>query len=152
MSSLDQLLQTNPVDLVTNLKALRAERAGIESKEALLEQLIEVLTRQGGPIADEVAALGGSAAIGPLRNQITQVLLAQWDEGLFFMIPQAVHDELVNRGNTRVKLDNVRQTMVRMADAKELERPKPDALLFGLPGALDAMPQALRDSILGAQP
>jgi hypothetical protein len=150
MSSIDQLLHTTPADLVANIKALRGERADIETKERLLEQLLEVLTKQGGAIADEIAALGASAAIGPLRSQITQVLAEKRPDGLYFMVPQAIHDELVNRGNTRVKLDNVRQTMVRMADAKDLERSKPDALLFGLPQAMEDMPDALRSQLFGA--
>jgi hypothetical protein len=151
MSSLDHLLETNPADLVSNLKELRAERAELESKELLLEQLIDLLARQAGPTADHLAELGGAAAIGPLRSQITHVLHSFQGDGLFFVIPQAVHDELINRGNTRVKLDNVRQTMARMTDAKELERPKADTLLFGLPGARDDMPQQLRDQIVGDQ-
>jgi hypothetical protein len=155
MSSLDQLLQTSPSELVADLKALRDERATIESKEAIVEQLLEMLVKQGGTAAEEIAALGGSVAIGPLRNQILQVLESKREEENLMMIPKDVHDELISRGNRSVTLDNVRVTMKRMADSNELERPSPTDLLFGLPGALDALPggkDAFLETLDGGQP
>lgn len=153
MSSLDQLLQTPPADLVANLKALRDDRASIESKEAILEQLLDVLVQQGGAVAEEVAALGGSAAIGPLRNQIMQVLTSKRrEEDLYVMVPQAVHQELVARGNRAVTLDNVRVTMKRMADSGELERTQPNALLFGLPGVMTEIPAEVLAAMNIGQP
>jgi hypothetical protein len=149
MSSIDQLLQTAPADLVANVKALRAERADVEARESLLEQLLEVLARQGGEIAEEISALGAAAAIGPLRGQITQLFVDKRPDGIFFFIPQEVHDELVNRGNIRAKIDNVRQTMIRQADAGELERPNPNSLIFGLPGAMEEVPPGLRAQLFG---
>jgi hypothetical protein len=149
MSSLDQLLQTPPAELVANLKALRDDRASIESKEAILEQLLDVLVQQGGAVAEEVAALGASVAIGPLRNQIVQVLSSKQEEGEAVMVPKDVQEELVARGNRTVTLDNVRVTMKRMADSNELERPRPNDLLFGLPGAMDALPGG-RDAFVQA--
>jgi hypothetical protein len=88
MPNLDDLFETPPAELITNLQALRAERAVIEGKEQLLEQLLEMLSQQGG--------------------------------------------ERAERGNRTVTLDNVRITMKRMADADELVRPDPEAVLYGL--------------------
>jgi hypothetical protein len=150
MSSLDRLLETPPAELVADLKALRDERAALESKEAVIEQLLEVLTQQGGAAADEIAKLGASVAIGPLRNQIMQVLISKREEDEFVMLPMAVHAELISRGNRRVTIDNVRVTMKRMADAGELERPQPDALLYGLPGVMEI--PAVRAALESAQP
>jgi hypothetical protein len=152
MSSLDQLLQTPPAELVANLKALRDERASIESREAILEQLLDVLVQQGGEVALEVAALGGSAAIGPLRNQIVQALLSKREEDEWLMVPQGVHQELVQRGNRSVTLDNVRVTMKRMAESGELERPQPNGLLFGLPGVMTEMPAEVLAAMNIGQP
>jgi len=155
MSSLDQLLQTPPAELVADLKSLRDERAVIEGKEAMLEQLLEMLARQGGEAAQEIAALGASVAIGPLRNQIVQVLSSKQEEGEVVMVAKDVQEELVARGNRTVTLDNVRVTMKRMADSNELERPRPNDLLFGLPGAMDALPggrDAFVQALDGGQP
>jgi len=82
-----------------------------------------MLAKQGGPAAGEIAALGGAAGIGPLRNQILQVLESRREEenpANLMMVPKDVHDELVGRGNRSVTLDNVRVTMKRMADSNEL--------------------------------
>lgn len=149
MSSLDQLLQTPLAELIADLKALRDERAVIEGKEAVLEQLLEMRAQQGGKAAEEIAALGGSVAIGPLRNQILQVLMSKQEEDEFFLVPQAVHQELITRGNRTVTLDNVRVTMKRMAESNEVERPNPDSLLYGLPGAIDKFPGG-RDAFIAA--
>jgi len=151
MSHLDELFDTPPADLIAKLKALRDQRAGIESRESIIEQLLDVRVQQGGVIAEEIAALGASSGIGPLRNQIVQVLTSKRDESLWFMVPQAVHDELRERGNRTVTLDNVRVTMRRMADSGELERARPGALLFGLPGAIETMPPGLLEAVLGGQ-
>lgn len=140
VSQLDNLLQTPPAELVADLKALREERTAIESKEQVLVQLLELLAQKGGSVAEEIAELGSSVAIGPLRNQIIQVLRSKQEEGELVLLPMQVHQELVDRGNKAVKLDNVRVTMTRMAKDQELERPFPDQLLFGLPDAADAFP------------
>ena len=152
MSSIDELLNTSPAVLIENLKDLRSKRKIVEGQEALLEQLLDVIIQHGGDAVQEIARLGASVAIGPLRNQITQVLIDKRPEGLYFMIPQEVHDELVNRGNARVKLDNVRQTMARMVDSGELERPvglPSNTVLFGLPNAYADMPPMLREQVFG---
>jgi hypothetical protein len=147
MSALDRLLQTPPAELVGDLKAVRDERAALESKEAMLEQLLEMLSRQGGDVAQEIAALGASVAIGPLRNQIMQVV--SWmrnEKELITTVPQSVLDALVERGNRKVTLDNVRVTMKRMADSNELERPVPGQnLLFALPGTAEAFPEQVAE-------
>ena len=145
MSNLDNLLQMPPSELVADLKALRDQRADIESKEAILEQLLELLTNQGGTVANEIAALGASVAIGPVRNQITQVLVSKREEDELLMAPRDVQQELVARGNRTVTLDHIRITMKRMADSNELERSEPGALLFGLPGAMERV-RALQEA------
>jgi len=149
MSSLDNLLQTPPSELIADLKALRQERASIESKEAVIVQLLEMLSRGGGAPAEEIAELGASLAIGPLRNQIIQVFRSKREEDEVVMLPVSVHQELVARGNKSVTVDNVRVTMRRMAESRELERPLPNQLLFGLPGAVDAFPGG-RDAFMQA--
>ena len=134
MASLDALFATPPATLVADLQALREQRRLIESKEAMLEQVLELRERQGGDAADEIAELGASVAIGPLRAQILQVL--RTTETAFF-VPKDIHVELVSRGNWKVTLDNVRMTAKRMADASELERLEPNTAMYGLPGAGD---------------
>jgi hypothetical protein len=88
-------------------------------------------------VADEVAALGASIAIGPLREQIRQVLLSRQDENEYFMVPQEVQKELIIRGNRSVTIDHVRTTMKRMADSDELLRPQPNAVLYALPNIVN---------------
>ncbi len=132
MSSLDALFDTPPATIVTDLQALREQRRLIESKEAMLEQVLELRERQGGDAADEIAELGASVAIGPLRAQIAQVLRTTDTP---FLVPKDIHTELVSRGNWKVTLDNVRMTTKRMADADELERLGPGTVSYGLPGA-----------------
>jgi hypothetical protein len=146
MSALDKLLQTPPVELVNDLKNVRDERAVLESKEAMLEQLLEMLSRQGGEVSQEIAMLGASVAIGPLRNQIIQVVTSMRDDELITTVPQAVQDALITRGNRQVTLDNVRVTMKRMVESNELERPIPgQAVLFALPGTTDAFPEKIAE-------
>lgn len=134
MSSLDALFATPPAKLVADLQTLREERRVIESKETMLEQMLEMGERQGGDVAEEIAELGASVAIGPLRAQILHVL--RTTESVF-VVPKDVHAELVARGNQKATLDNVRMTMKRMADAKELERVSPNVACYGVPGAGD---------------
>lgn len=148
MSYVDRFLETPPAELVADLKALRDERAAIESKERLVEQLLEMLSQQGIAIAEEIAELGGSVGIGPLRNQIAQVLLSQQQEENLFMAPLAIHEELVRRGNRTVSLDNVRVTLRRMTDSAEVERPT-DVPLYGLSGAIDMFPGG-KDALIAA--
>jgi hypothetical protein len=132
MASLDALFATPPATIVADLQALREQRRLIESKEAMLEQVLELRERQGGDAADEIAELGASVAIGPIRAQILQVLRTT-DSA--FLTPKEVHPELASRGNRKVTLDNVRMTMKRMADADELERFESGSASYGLPGA-----------------
>jgi hypothetical protein len=148
MSYVDRFLETPPSELVADLKTLRDERAAIESKERLVEQLLEMLSQQGSAVAEEIAELGGSVGIGPLRNQISQVLLSQQQSENFFMAPLAIHEELVRRGNRTVSLDNVRVTLRRMVDSAEVERPT-DVPLYGLSGTVDIFPGG-RDGLIAA--
>ncbi|HXN38954.1 MAG TPA: hypothetical protein VN892_13025 [Solirubrobacteraceae bacterium] len=147
MSALDKLLQTPPAEIVSDLKTVRDERAILESKEAMLEQLLEMLSRQGGEVAQEIAALGASVAIGPLRNQILQVVTSmRQEDDLLTTVPAAVQEALIARGNRKVTVDNVRVTMKRMADSNELERPVPGQnRLFALPGTADAFPERIAE-------
>jgi hypothetical protein len=149
MSNLDQLLQTQPAELVADLKRLRDERVVIERKEAVLQQILEMLVQEGGKTAEEIAALGGSAGIGSLRNQIVQALEAKQEESEFVVVPKEVHAALVALGNRTVTLDNVRVTMKRMVESNELEVPFPEthSLLYALPGAVDAFPGG-RDALV----
>lgn len=146
MSTLDTLLKTPPAELVGDLKGIREERAALESKEAVLEQLLEMMSRQGGEIAQEIAALGASVAIGPLRGQIVQVLKSLAEDDLLTVMPQGVQEALVERGNRRVTLDNVRVTMKRMAESGEIEKPVPEqAMLYALPGTAQRFPTRMAD-------
>lgn len=142
MTDVDQLLNTDPTELVEGLKQLRDERAGIESKEAVLKQLLDIQMSAGGAIAEQVAVFAAQNGIGPLREQIRQVLTAK-QEDVSLMAPMDVQTELVARGNRSVTIDNVRVTMKRMADDGELVRPDPDSLIFGLPN----IPQQLLDMV-----
>jgi hypothetical protein len=123
---------------VAELQQLRLDRAAIERKESVLTQILELLADQGDGAADEIAALG--MVVGSLRDQIVQVLTENQSQLNFFMVPKGMHDQLVIRGNGSVTLDNVRITMRRMNEAGELERPSEAHTLYGLPGAIDAIP------------
>lgn len=143
MTNVDQLLNTDPNELVARLKELRDNRAAIESQEAVLKQLLDIQMSRGGSVADEVAAFAAQNGIGPLREQIRQVLVAM-GESEPMMPPVRVHSELLARGNRSVTLDNIRTTMKRMADDEELVRPDVDgAVIYGLPG----IPQKILDLI-----
>ena len=61
--------------------------------------------------------------------------------------PKEVHEKLVNHGNNKASLDNVRVTMGRMADAGQLFQPKPGETLYILPPS-DSSP--LGDPLLAA--
>jgi hypothetical protein len=132
MSGVDALLQTPPAQLVADLTALRNERAVIEDKEAVLIQILDLLVKQGGQVAEEVTALGGASGFGPLREQIRQVLISN-KENDPLMVPREVQKELLSRGNRTATLENVRVTMKRMAEDDELVRPSEDAVSYGLP-------------------
>ena len=58
MPNIDDFLETPPPELISNLQGiLGAERAALERKEVVLEQLIEMITQQGGSAAEEITAL-----------------------------------------------------------------------------------------------
>lgn len=147
VSSLDKLLNTPPETLVADLRALRDERAAIEGKESVLEQLLDMLSSQGGDVAEEIAELGAMAAIGPLKNQIIHVMRTKTEEEEPLLVPQTILDVLQARGNRSATLAAVRVAMTRMADANELERPNPrNNLLFILPGIRNTLPPALAEA------
>jgi len=129
-------MATAPADLIAELKGLREQRGAIEAKETMIERLLDTLAEHSSEAAEEIAALGGSVAIGPLRDQIRAVFESRRDNGERTMVPKAVREALNDRGNRNVTLDNVRVTMKRMEEGGELERPLPNAgeSLFALPG------------------
>ncbi|HEY4450548.1 MAG TPA: hypothetical protein VGN13_03000 [Solirubrobacteraceae bacterium] len=147
MSSVDDFFAAPAAELVDKLKQLHDQRANIESREEIIEQLLEVRAKQGGEVAAEIAALGAAAGIGPLREQILHVMETKRAEDVWVMAPMQVHDELTKRGNRSVKLDAVRVAMTRMAEKGDLERPRPNVLSFALPGVLDAIPAAFREAV-----
>ena len=140
MTDVEQLLNTDPTDLIEGLRKLRDQRAGIESREAVLKQLLDIQIAQGGEIAEQVRIFAAQNGIGPVREQIRQVLMSKQDEEPA-MAPMNVHAELVARGNRSVTLDNIRTSMKRMADDGELIRPNAESVIYGLPN----MPQAFLD-------
>jgi hypothetical protein len=138
VTSVDQLLNMDPSDLIEGLKGLRDQRLALESQEAVLKQLLDIHLGKGGEVAEQVAIFAAQNGIGPLREQIRQAFF-QGDEPL--MVPMEVHSALAALGNRSVTLDNVRVTMKRMADNAELVRPDPDSVVYGLPNT----PQELLD-------
>jgi hypothetical protein len=147
MSGVDTLLQTPPAQLVADLTALRNERAVIEDKEAVLIQILELLVKQGGQVAEEVTALGGASGFGPLREQIRQVLISKKDEEAL-MLPKDVQKELLSRGNRSATLENVRVTMKRMAEDDELVRPSDESVAYGLPDTPNEILAMMRNMTL----
>lgn len=145
MTDVDELLNTTPSDLIEGLKKLRDERSAVESREAVLKQLLDIHLARGGEVAEEVAAFAAQNGFGPLREQIRQVLTAKQEDGTPLLPPMAVHGELGARGNRGVTLDNVRTTMKRMADDGELVRPEGESAIYGLPN----IPQELLDVVAG---
>jgi hypothetical protein len=138
MTNMDKFLQASPTEIIAELEALHAEKDVIARKEALLEQLIDLIFQEQGPAAAELYGYRTSIAVGPLRYQIRQVLLAEPERPQW--LPKEVHDELVVRGNAKVTLDNVRVTMRRMGESGELVRLDDDNLLFRLPVPTDSPP------------
>jgi hypothetical protein len=138
MTNVDKFLQTSPTEIIAELEALRTEKDVIARKEALLEQLIDLIFQEQGPAAAELYGYRTAIAVGPLRYQIRQVLLAEPERPQW--LPKEVHDELIVRGNAKVTLDNVRVTMRRMSESGELKRLDDDNLLFRLPGPTDSPP------------
>jgi hypothetical protein len=147
MASVDDFFEAPAADLVAKLKQLHDERASIEARESIIEQLLEVRAKQGGEVAAEIAALGAEAGIGPLREQIQHVMTVMQSEGTPIVAPQAVFDELMKRGNRTVTIDAVRVAMRRMGEKGELERPNSEILAFGLPGALANVPPAILEAM-----
>jgi hypothetical protein len=141
MANIDKFLQTSPTEIIAELEALRVEKDIIARKEALLEQLVDLIFQEQGPAAAELYGYRTSIAVGPLRYQIRQVLLAEPERPQW--LPKEVHDELVVRGNAKVTLDNVRVTMRRMGESGELERLDDDNLLFRLPVPTDNPPDGV---------
>jgi len=154
MTSLDKILETPPAELLGDLRDLRQQKVDIGNRERVIVQLLEMILERGGPTAEEVIRLAAESAvaIGPLRDQIRQVMASKQAEDENFLAPIAVHQELVTRGNQTATLDHVRTIIKRMADAGELLQPRSDILLFALPNIVNnvAAMQAL-NAVLGDQ-
>jgi len=147
VASIDRLLETPPTEIVADLQALRDERLLIERKEAMLEQTLAIIAEQGGDAAERVAELRASAGVGSLREQIRQVVATKRTEGTYTVavVPKEVLNALLERGNRDVKLDNIRVTMKRMFDSKELERPIAKyAQIYAIPGTADEFPDEVQ--------
>jgi hypothetical protein len=153
-TSLDKFLDTPPAELIGDLKTLREEKIAIGNREGVIVQLLEMILQRGGSAAEEVARLAADAAVavGPLRDQIRQVLVTKQATEEYFLFPLAVHQELEARGNSTATLDHVRTLMKRMAEAGELLQPRPKILMFGLPNVVNnaAAMQAF-DAVIGEQ-
>jgi len=134
------MIGAGPCSPIADLKALRDQRAMIETKEGVIVQILDALTTQGGEVAERISALGAAAGLGSLREQITQVLLTRQGEEPF-MVPKDVRAELVSRGNRNVTLENMRVTMKRMAEDGDLVRPDESSVMYGLP----SLPQEVLD-------
>jgi hypothetical protein len=147
MASVDDFFEAPATELVGKLKQLHDERSSIESRESIIEQLLEVRAKEGGEAAAQIAALGAEAGIGPLREQILHVMSTLQSEGTPIVAPQQVYDELVKRGNRTVTIDAVRVAMRRMGEKGELERPNSAVLAFALPGVLASVPSAILEAI-----
>jgi hypothetical protein len=138
-SSLDKFLETSPAELVSDLKDVRSERAKLGTREGVIVQLLEMILEQGGPPAEELLRLAAEegVAIGDLRDQIRQAMVAKAEENQFFLLPLVAHEALRARGNQTVTLDHVRMTMKRMVDAGQLLLPRPGLLLYALPDVVN---------------
>lgn len=130
--TISQLMEASPESLLDELARVREKEQLIAHERELLERVLEILIETGGPTAEWLEdPARGLLTIGPLRAQVKRVLeLEPKDTRLQ---PREVHERLAANGNNKVSLDNVRVTMVRMAEAGELHQPEPPKALFGLP-------------------
>jgi hypothetical protein len=131
VTRLDDFLNTPPQELIAELVSLRAAKQALERRETILENVADLIIEAGGDAASELASYRTSVAVGPIRYQIRQVLLAQPEKRVW--IPKEVHDELAVRGNMDVSIDNVRVTMRRMVQAGELAKAS-KSMQYELPG------------------
>jgi hypothetical protein len=146
LADVDQLLNVDPMSLIEGMKTLRDQRVAIESQEAVLKQLLDIQLKKGGQVGEEVAVFAAQNGMGPLREQIRQVLVSKQEEALL-MMPMDVHNLLAERGNRSVTLDNVRVTMKRMADDGELVRPDPESVIYGLPNTPTEFLELLKERL-----
>lgn len=130
MTMIDELLAAPVGHVIEELRSVRAERRTLDSKEALLERLADLIVARGGEDARAIEEYRDTLLGGTLREQILQIMRsnvrkAQW-------VPRELVSGLAQRG-TEVTLDHARVTMRRMAESGELLKPKADKLLFRLP-------------------
>jgi hypothetical protein len=125
MQTIDELLKASPRDVLDELEITHTQKEEIERREILLTQLLEMMFQRGGDAAAALWTMRTDLPIGPVRFQILQVLLSGARDQVW--LPLEVHQAMVERGNTKVTVDNTRVTMGRMADKGELERsPSPN--------------------------
>lgn len=131
-SSIQQLMESDPQDLLDDLNRIREQEQFLGHERELLERVLEILIEKGGPAADWLTDPSrGLLTIGPLRAQVLRVLASTpLDVALQ---PRDVHEQLVAHGNNKVTLDNVRTTMGRMAASGEILQPEPPMAAFILP-------------------
>jgi hypothetical protein len=128
-SSINELLASPPKQLLDELTTVREERLRAESTEEVILRMIDILLDSGGEAADWLNdPANGAMAIGPLRRQIIWAMRTRPDE---LWIPRNVADVLEAAGG-RPSIDNVRMTMLRMANDGQLSQPDPAAPAFGL--------------------
>ncbi len=127
-----QLMEASPESLLEELSTVREREQLVAHERELLERVLEILLENGGPSADWLMdPARGLLTIGPVRSQVLRVLRLGHPERMWQ--PREVHEQLVNHGNNKVSLDNVRVTMGRMAEAGELIQPEPPVAAYALP-------------------
>jgi hypothetical protein len=134
-TTIKNLLSSDPDDLqalLDEINKLREQEQLVAHERELAERVVEMIIEAGGSGAKWLTdPARGLLTIGPLRSQIERVLAAgpadrEW-------APREVHEVLAEHGNTTVKLDNIRVTMVRMAAGGQLKQEIPEVLSFRLP-------------------
>jgi hypothetical protein len=131
-STIQQLMGSHPEEILKELAEIRERERLVAHERELLERVLEIQMDGGGPLAEWLMDdARGILPIGSLRSQVRRVLkLAPVGKAWH---PKEVHEKLVNHGNNKASLDNVRVTMGRMADAGQLFQPKPGETLYILP-------------------
>lgn len=130
--TIQQLMASHPEEILKELAEVRGREQLVTHERELLERVLEILIDGGGPAAEWLMDdARGILPIGSLRSQVQRVLKLgptgkAWQ-------PKEVHEKLINHGNSKASLDNVRVTMSRMADADQLLQPKSGEALYVLP-------------------
>jgi len=85
----DPGLKRGPAELLADLSDLRQQKLNLESREAVILQLLDMILERGGPAAEEVVRLAAEAsiALGPLRDQIRHVFASKQASDEWFLAP-----------------------------------------------------------------